>query len=142
MLPDLGDGGHNRLRAVQGGRGQEPAQRTHRRAELAPAVSGLQLGVIQELPHGAHPGVRHPRPFEPLNDFVRGEAGEDAFYLGVQLLAVLDASGVRVEAVVFRHPLAPQDLLTEPLPLALVLYPEEDDFTIPSRLKSAESTPE
>ena len=54
----------------------------------------------------------------------------------MQLLAVLDASGVRVEAVVFRHPLAPQDLLTEPLPLALVLYPEEDDFTIPAPERS------
>src|SRR5215208_7997924 len=112
--------------------GEEPAQRTHRRAELAPAVSRLQLGVIQELPHGAHPGVRHPRPFEPLYDFLRGEAGEDAFYLGVQLVAVLDAPGVLVEAMVFRHPLAPQDLLTELLPLALVLYPEEDDFAIPA----------
>src|SRR5215210_3299913 len=86
--------------------------------------------MIEELPHGAHPGVRHPSPFEPLYDSLRGETGEDVFYLGVQLVAVLDAPGVLVEAVVFRHPLAPQDLLTELLPLALVLYPEEDDFAI------------
>src|SRR5215210_9320165 len=88
--------------------------------------------MIEELPHGAHPGVRHPSPFEPLYDSLRGEAGEDVFYLGVQLVAVLDAPGVLVEALVFRHPLAPQDLLTELLPLALVLYPEEDDFAIPA----------
>ena len=41
VLPDLGDGVHDRLRAGEGGGGKEPAQRTHRRAELAPAVSGL-----------------------------------------------------------------------------------------------------
>src|SRR5215208_2306874 len=102
--------------------GEEPAQRTHRRAELAPAVSRLQLGVIQELPHGAHPGVRHPRPFEPLYDFLRGEAGEDALYLGLQRVAVLDAPGIPGEAVLFRHSFASQNFLTELLPLALVLY--------------------
>src|SRR5215208_5069766 len=112
--------------------GEEPAQRTHRRAELTPAVSRLQLGVIQELPHGAHPGVGHPRRFEPIYNFLRGETGEDAFYLGVQLVTVFDAPGVLVEALIFRHPLASQDLLTELLPLALVLYPEEDDFAIPA----------
>ena len=72
MLSDLGDGGHDRLRAFQSGRGEEPAQGTYRRAELAPAVSRLQLGMIQKLPYGTHPGVRHPRLFEPIYDFVSG----------------------------------------------------------------------
>ena len=89
VLPDLGNGEHDRLRSVQGGRREEPAQRTHGRAELAPAVSSLQLGVIEELPNGAHPGVRYPRRFEFLYNLLRGEAGEDAFYIGVQRVTVL-----------------------------------------------------
>src|SRR5918997_3748876 len=68
VLPNLGYGGVDRVRAGQGGRGSEPAQRSHRRAELEPAVSRLQLGVIQELPHGAYPGVGHPSPIESLCD--------------------------------------------------------------------------
>ena len=56
----------------------------------------------------------------------------DPLYLGVQLVAVLDAPGVRVETVVLCHPLAPKDLLAEPLPLALVVHPEEDRLPIPA----------
>src|SRR5918997_464209 len=130
VLPNLGYGGDDRLRAGQGGRGSEPAQRTHRRAELAPAVSRLQLGVIQELPHGAYPGIGHPGRFEPLDHFPGGEIGKDLFYLGVQRVAVLYTPGVRVEAAVLRHPLAPQDFLTEPLPLAFVLNTQEDALAI------------
>src|SRR3712207_1177909 len=130
VLADLGDRGHDRLRAVHGRRRQEGPQRADRGSHLPPPAPGFELGMVEKALDRPHPGVGYLRSVEALYGLLGGKPSKDAFDLPVQDVPVLDAPEVAGEAFVPGQGGLPQHDLAEPLPLPLVLDAEEDHLPV------------
>src|SRR6185369_7072756 len=106
---------------VPGAWRQHRRQRTRRRADLAPALPRLELGMLPEVVHRVDARVRDLRGLESLDDLRRGQWPERLDDQLAQRDAFCDALRIAGEARILRERRLQQHLLAEVDPLALVL---------------------
>ena len=118
------------MNSGHGDRGDQGLDRAAWRADLAPPVPGPQLGVLEELGGGTHPGAGDAGGVQEVHDTVGGHGGERGFQDGGDLLVVCHAVGVVGEAFVVDEFGPVEDVVAQRRPFAVVLYAEVHGGTV------------
>src|SRR5215472_6630727 len=125
MLSNDRDGVHTRLEVLHRDGRQKGAQGSNRRLYVAPAVPGLQLGVLPKLVRRAQARGGNLGTLQARLDLLGGQIRKYLLNRGVQRLPVGDPPDVRAEALIRRQSSVLEDTFTERVPFPLILHAQE-----------------
>ena len=130
MLSQRRNGAHDWLHSRKVCRRDQCGKFSDGRIDVAPALPGSELRMLEELLDGIHSAVCNLRFFETRDDVAGGEAAEDFFDCPVQVAPIRNPSRSRLEARIRGQFSAPENYMAESFPFAIVLNTQENGFLI------------